>query len=66
MSYSLGFFPSTNRLFAGSDGDHYTILWDNCLLIPRTVDPMDYTGTAPVRVDRVTIQHTKKVRDYYK
>ena len=50
--------------YADSDGDHYTLIWDNRIQIPDHCvhEPMDYTPPLPIRsFSDVTLEQTKQV-----
>ncbi|KAK1422340.1 hypothetical protein QVD17_25384 [Tagetes erecta] len=54
--------PHPNECSGGDlDGDLYFVSWDEALIPPRTVDPMDYTGRRPRLMDHdVTIEEISK------
>ncbi|KAF5758560.1 putative RNA-directed RNA polymerase [Helianthus annuus] len=54
--------PHPNECSGGDlDGDLYFVSWDESLIPPRTVDPMDYTGRRPRLLDHdVTLEEIGK------
>ncbi|XP_076912251.1 RNA-dependent RNA polymerase 2-like [Bidens hawaiensis] len=54
--------PHPNECSGGDlDGDLYFVSWDESLIPPRTVDPMDYTGRRPRLTDHdVTLEEIGK------
>ncbi|KAK4437182.1 RNA-dependent RNA polymerase 2 [Sesamum alatum] len=54
--------PHPNECSGGDlDGDLYFISWDENLVPPRTVDPMDYTGRRPRIMDHdVTLEEIQR------
>ncbi|KAD2806028.1 hypothetical protein R6Q59_028990 [Mikania micrantha] len=54
--------PHPNECSGGDlDGDLYFVSWDESLIPPRTVDPMDYTGRRPRIMDHdVTLEEIGK------
>ncbi|KAL7139043.1 hypothetical protein ABFS83_09G024200 [Erythranthe nasuta] len=54
--------PHPNECSGGDlDGDLYFVSWDESLVPPRTVDPMDYTGRRPRIMDHdVTLEEIQR------